>query len=130
MTDPWFLAAGALALVGLGVHVFVGGKDVARPLLAADLTPVAKYMNYACWHGVSIMLLAMSGSFFVAAKKPAAIDVAIQMTVLSGVFGLWVFILALWKRQPLFAMRQWIFFLLIAAIGLAGLHYQSMITVD
>ena len=55
------LFAGGLSAIWCLVHIFMGGPQVARPLLAAtDLEKSAKYVAYYCWHLVSISLGMMS----------------------------------------------------------------------
>ncbi|WP_291078171.1 hypothetical protein [Hyphomonas sp.] len=59
-----FLAAG-LSLVTFLVHLFAGGVHVARPLLASTaLPPASKWLNYYCWHLVTLMLGFMALGFF------------------------------------------------------------------
>ena len=58
MPDFILLAASVLMAAAFFVHVFVGGKYVARPLLADKrLPPASKWLNYYCWHLVSAMLV-------------------------------------------------------------------------
>jgi len=58
MPDLILLAASVLMAAAFFVHVFVGGKYVARPLLAERrLSPPAKWLSYYCWHLVSLMLV-------------------------------------------------------------------------
>jgi len=58
MPDLILLAASLLMAAAFFVHVFVGGKYVARPLLADKrLPPPAKWLSYYCWHLVSLMLV-------------------------------------------------------------------------
>ena len=57
MPDFILLLASAIMAAAFFVHVFVGGKYVARPLLAdRRLPPASKWLNYYCWHLASLML--------------------------------------------------------------------------
>lgn len=93
MTEPgainWgFAAASVIALITFGIHTFVGGVFVARPLLAArDLTPASRWLNYYCWHIVTVLLLAMSGGYAWAATRVGALDLAAFMTLLAAIFS-------------------------------------------
>lgn len=88
MLNPGFAAAAALSLITFGVHTFVGGVFVARPLLAArDLTPASRWLNYYCWHMVTVLLLAMSGGYAWAATRPEALDLAVFLTLLAAIFS-------------------------------------------
>lgn len=100
-----------------GIHTFLGGPAVARPLLEAEMEPVAKYTNYYCWHIVTIVLFAMATGYGWAAIEPGALDVAFGLTALSGAFGAWNLALVAWSRRTPIELPQWTLFL---AIGLAG----------
>jgi hypothetical protein len=55
------LAAGLLASVWFLVHLFVGGREVARPLRENRTLPeMARAVAWLCWHWVSGSLLAMA----------------------------------------------------------------------
>lgn len=57
MPDFILLAASAIMVAAFFVHVFIGGRYVARPLLADRRLPApAKWLSYYCWHLVSLML--------------------------------------------------------------------------
>ncbi|MBW8734266.1 MAG: hypothetical protein JF571_08180 [Asticcacaulis sp.] len=57
MPDFILLTASIVMAAAFFVHVFIGGKYVARPLLAdRRLPPASKWLNYYCWHLVSLML--------------------------------------------------------------------------
>ena len=46
------------------VHTFVGGRFVARPLLADRSLPRAsKWLNYYCWHVTTVLIGAMTMAF-------------------------------------------------------------------
>lgn len=116
-----FAAASAIALLTFGVHTFVGGVFVARPLLAARELPRASlWLNYYCWHIVTVLLLAMSGGFAWAAARPEALELAAFLTLLAALLSplcVWVAIrgrIAPW-RFPATSL-----FALAAAAGLWG----------
>lgn len=114
------LAAALSALVAL-THLFLGGRSIARPLLqASDLHDVAKYTNYYCWHLVTITLFAMAAAFAWAAAFPEARALAVCWTVLAALFGIWNFALAIWKKQSLLHMPQWILFLGVSVPAFLG----------
>jgi hypothetical protein len=63
-----------VAAVTFAVHAFVGGPRVAGPLLADTCLPkAAKWLNYYCWHIVTILLAFMVGAFawLAVASEPA-----------------------------------------------------------
>ncbi len=80
-----FLLAATLALVTCAVHVFAGGAHVVRPLLAAsDITRASRWLNYYCWHIVTLLILVMAACFGLAARDPAFRDLAVLFTLLAG----------------------------------------------
>jgi hypothetical protein len=86
MPDLLILSAALVLLITFFTHVVVGGRYVARPLLADTHLPKAsKWLNYYCWHLVSLMLLALPlGLTYAAWHQPAQVTIA----------GLAVFLLA------------------------------------
>lgn len=67
-TESLFLAAAsAAALATLFVHLFIGGRRVARPLLADRALPrAAKWLSYYCWH-IATLAIAFMAIMFAAA---------------------------------------------------------------
>ena len=117
-----FAAAAVLSFLTLCVHLFLGGRDVARPVLAArELDPVAKYTSYYCWHLVSMVLAAMTAAYAWAAFVPHAREAAVLVTALAAGFAVWSAALAVWKRQRFTVLPQWILFAPIAILGVVGL---------
>lgn len=114
------IIAAVIALITWAIHTFVGTRQIAGPLLAAEMRPEPKYTNFYCWHLVTIVLLAMSGSFAYAAWVPAGRDVAIVATILSLSFMLWSAILIAWKYPKPMRLPQWILFGAISVAGVLG----------
>lgn len=55
-------AASAVAFVSFAVHTFVGGRYAARPLIASSLPKATIWLNYLCWHAITVALLLISGA--------------------------------------------------------------------
>ena len=120
--NGFLLAAAIASFITFGIHVFAGGRVIAAPLLKArDIPPVAKFTQYYCWHGITIVLFAMGAAFLWAARYPDGVELAWLATALAAAFMLWGQALIIWKKQSTRLMPQWILFALIAALGLAGL---------
>lgn len=119
----YFLAAAAMSLVTCLVHTFAGGRLIARPLLASDLRRVVKQAVYFCWHMTTAALIVMAGAFAWAAVDESQRGAATAGAALAAAY------LALNVGQNLvmgnsFARHpQWTFFLVITALGGAGLLY-------
>ncbi len=118
----WGLAiASGLTFFTCLIHIFGGGPDTARPLLASELEPVAKYTNYYCWHMATITILAMALAFLYAAFYPSGWDVGFMAWGLSLGFTAWSLLLIAWKHPRPFQLPQWTLFLVICLAGAWGL---------
>jgi hypothetical protein len=89
-SDTALWGAAATSAATFLVHVFAGGAHVARPLLADRTLPRAsKWLNYYCWHIVSVLIAAMAAAF--AAAASGALDRAVaafgHVSVLAGAFA-------------------------------------------
>lgn len=117
----WYLAAAILAGGTCLVHIVLGGRVAARPLLRDErLSSVARYTNYFCWHLVTLTLAAMAVGYAWAAYRPGGTDVAMLMTLLAAGFVAWNVAMI-----RLFGLRtvehpQFVFFAPMIALGAAG----------
>ncbi len=116
-----FALAALLSLLTWAVHTFLGGRAIARPLLACELKPIPKYTNYYCWHIVTITLLAMTWGFAYAAFREEGFDVGLLFTLLAISYCLWSLILVAWKKRKLIELPQWILFLGVSAAAVLGI---------
>lgn len=58
------LTAAAMAIITFFVHTFIGGRFVARPLLADTHLPKAsKWLSYYCWHITTLTIAYLSAAF-------------------------------------------------------------------
>ncbi|MBI3073040.1 MAG: hypothetical protein HYY84_13080 [Deltaproteobacteria bacterium] len=120
--NGWFVAAAAVSVVAFGIHFFLGGRDTARPLLAAsDIEPTAKFTHYFGWHIISIILVAMPVGFIMAAFRIESRALAWMMTALAVSFAIWNLALIAWKYRYPWRLPQWTLFLPISALGAIGL---------
>ena len=120
--NNWLIAAAALAALTTLVHFFVGGRQVAKPLLeTGELNSLVKFTHYFCWHIVTIALAAMALGLAYAGLNPGGRDVAILMVVLAATIAVWNF--AMNARHRLKASRhpQFVFFIAIVALASPGL---------
>ena len=70
-----FLGAAAIAGLTCVIHVWLGGREVAQPLLASGgLGKVPKFTNYYCWHLVTIVLAGLALAFGLVAWHAASRD--------------------------------------------------------
>lgn len=120
--NNWLIAAAALAALTTLVHLFVGGRQVAKPLLeTSEINSLVKFTHYFCWHIVSIALAVMAAGLAYAGLSPGGRDVAFFMVGLAAAIALWNSVMN--ARHQLKAGRhpQFVFFIAIMAIATPGL---------
>ena len=119
--NMWMIAAAFFSLVATAAHIFLGGQEIARPLLASkDLNDVAKFTNYYCWHIATIVLTTMT-ALYVYAATTGATDMAVLATLLAAIFLVWSLVLIGWKRLDLIRFPQWMLFLPVTVTGIIAL---------
>ena len=115
-------AAAAISLVTFVGHTFVGGPQVAKPILAApDLTDLAKWLGYFCWHVTTLLVLMSAAGFVYGALHPGRPELVVFLTILSGL--IWVLSLGITVTGMVGARRNpgvWLFGL-ITLVGIAAL---------
>lgn len=121
--NAWILAAAAAAFATFLIHTFLGGREIATPLLAArDLRRIPKYTSYYCWHLVTIVLLFMALALAWGAwSGERALVLAVLLLSVSFCL-LSLGMVAAFRVSP-WQMPQWTLFLVIsvlAGVGLAG----------
>jgi len=117
----WFVIAGALSIFVCLLHIFLGGREAAKPLLASkELGRTAKYTNYYCWHLVTISI-AIMGGMFLWTGFGAGWELALVASILAGLFCLWSVGIVVLNKGRLWQFPQWLLFAPIVAAGLKGL---------
>lgn len=118
----WFVSAAILSTFTCTLHLLLGGREAARPLLATtDLDPVAKFTNYYCWHLVTIAIALLAAAFAFASRPGANTDLALFASVSALTFALWSICMIIRHQLSPFQFAQWALFLPIGSLGLAGL---------
>ena len=116
-------AAGILASITAVAHIVAGGRDIARPLLESALDLEVKMTLYACWHLVSVSLVASSlvilaeGLGFIA--YPPVVSYVSAIWILYAVTFL-VVTLRVSKPPGLLRLPQWTLLLPVGLLGLLG----------
>lgn len=120
----WLTAATIIALATTLIHAWLGGREIAGPLLAAErLRNVPKYTMYYCWHLVTIILAGQALAFGLAACGQASRDLAIFATAGAGLFALWSLgMIGSFRLSPTH-FPQWALFIPMAACGALGLWW-------
>ena len=120
--NAWLLAAGIAALLLDLVHIFPGGREIHRPMVAAHWPEPAKAVWSVVWHAVTVVMAFGGVALIVAAFLP---DQALALSVLPialflAFTGLFIVYGAL-RLGTLRVLPQWTAFLFISALGLIGL---------
>ena len=118
-----FLTAAAAAAAAItALHIFIGGRGIARPLLdSRGMHDVIRLTTYYCWHMVSIILAALAVAFAWGAFDAAAWPVAAFATGLCVCFAILGIVAVVATGQKHRHMPQWMLFTGLTAISLPGL---------
>lgn len=121
----WLIfTSGVLAAITALVHIVVGGKQVARPLLGSQLDSDVKLTMYACWHLVSISLVLSSTALLACGTglltSPELVAFICASWLLFGAVFL-VVTLVVAKPGGLFRFPQWTLLIPVGLLGLGGI---------
>ena len=121
MNSLFFWLAGALSAVWFAVHLFVGGRQIAQPLLQATaLDPLVRNTQYLCWHFTSVAIAAMAGFFFWGAYAGVSAFAVAGTVLASGFFVVGVGLVFGMKENHLTLPQGWLF-VPVTVLGLVGL---------
>ena len=120
MSWPLLIAAGLMAAITL-LHIFGGGREAARPLVAdSNLPKNAKMTLFYAWHLVTIALAFMAFVFLAAALRPEFVAIAWAFGWLTALFATFSVLQTLVMRLPFSMLPQWVLFAPVAALVLWG----------
>jgi hypothetical protein len=113
-----FLVASGAAAVGAGVHTLIGSRRVVQPFLRArDLTPASRWLMFLCWHGISLLLVALAAGFGWAAWSGEGRDVGVGLTVLAAALAVLTLLVARRAGFNPLKLPPFVLFSLMAAGG-------------
>lgn len=115
-----FAACALLSFAWFLAHLIMGGKEVARPLLATDLPDAVLQILYLCWHFTSASIAAMA-VFFALAIWFSAPPYAVAGTLLAVGFVVVGVAIAPLKGWHYRTIPQGWLFVPIVAMGVTGL---------
>jgi hypothetical protein len=122
LMNPWLLAAGLAALVIDLVHVFYGGREIHRPMVAAPWPEPAKAVWSVVWHAATAVMALGGLALIVAGLMP---DHALALAVLPVALFLCTAVLflvyGLKRLGTVWVLPHWIGFLGVSALALVGL---------
>jgi len=120
MTTFMFWSASALASIWLLVHLFVGGRQIVRPLVeAAELRSIVKHTQYLCWHFTSVAIAGMAVFYGLAAISGVTAYATSATALAAGFFLVGVGLIFLLNDSHARLPQGWLF-LPVAALGLVG----------
>jgi hypothetical protein len=123
MMNGYFIAAGLLAVLSTGVHLFAGGKEIVRPLFKSSLERSIILVLYACWHIVTATL-ALSAFALLASGIGWVRDCGMVglISTMWVCFGLAFIVVSGMDRRPGALLRypQWMLLLPVGVIGWVG----------
>lgn len=119
--NPWLVSAALAAFATFVIHTVIGGRLIARPLLAArDLARIPRLTAYYCWHMVTIVLFAMALALAWAARHANPPLVSLVLLLAVAFTALSLGLVAAYRVSP-WQLPQWSLFLLVAVLSGAGL---------
>ncbi len=120
--NTWLLTAGIAALLLDLVHIFPGGREIHRPMVASHWPEPAKAVWSVVWHAVTAVMALGGAALIAAAFLP---DQALALSVLPiGLFLSAAALFLIYGTMRLGSVRilpQWAAFLAISALGIVGL---------
>ncbi len=119
----WLLSSGIAALLLDLVHVFPGGREIHRPMLAsATLTP-EKAVWSVVWHGITVVLAFGGIALIAAALLPehALALAALPIAIFFGFAALFL-VYGVSRLGTIWTLPQWTAFLVISSLGSIGLY--------
>ncbi|MEM8572134.1 MAG: hypothetical protein AAGG56_14685 [Pseudomonadota bacterium] len=120
----YFALAAALSVFNSALHLFLGGRTIAVPLLTAPgLNDRVRNVQYFCWHIATIALALQAIVFAVAALQPGETSLAIVGTALAGAIGLLGLAIPPLRGISYRTMPQGWLFVPVTVLGLAGLLF-------
>ncbi len=119
------LAAGLLALFTALVHLLVGTPEIQAPLLSSTVPAPVALLLLACWHLVSVTLLASGAALLWSARPRQAASaraLASFIAVLWLLFGLVFLAVALVFMGPqgCLVLPQWVLLIPVGLLAWAG----------
>ena len=118
----FLFAAAVVSLMTFLAHLFLGGREVAKPLLnTLEIQEVVRLTTYYCWHIVTILLFVMTCVYAYVAMIQFDIPLTVAITSIAGACAvLNIGLIVMRKLNPL-DYPQWVFFVPIGLLGVFGL---------
>jgi len=120
--NTFLVIAAGLSLFNLALHVFMGGRSIARPLLEAPgLTDEVRFVQYYCWHLATLGIAFQVGLFAVPSLMPSMEVLAVAGTLFAASFALLGIAMAPALKISYGVLPQGWLFVPVAVCGVLGL---------
>jgi len=120
--NTYFAIAAVLSVFNSGLHFFLGGRQIATPLLDAKTLPdEVRCVQYFCWHIATLSLVLQAVVFGVAAFVPSETNLAVVGTAFAAAIGVLGILMPPVLKISYKTMPQGWLFVPVTAFGLAGL---------
>lgn len=121
--NGYALAAAIVALATVLVHLIPGGRFVARPLLENRSLPRAsKWLNYFCWHIVTVMIIFIGIGFYWSGQGPENRSALVFLSAFTAVVSMLSAAVALTARINPFKFPSTSLFAVTSILGWASLY--------
>lgn len=124
----WLILTSALIAAGTTlIHAFLGGRDVAAPLLRSEVSEEIRLTMYACWHMVTAALgLTAVALLLLGTATIQSSVLALFLGILWVLFALVFLFVTLVVARPrgLFRFPQWTLLLSVGVFALLGSLHQ------
>lgn len=118
----WLLASGIAMLLLKLVHIFAGGREIHRPMVAARWPEPAKAIWSVVWHITTALLLFGGLALIAAALRPdLALALAAMPLAITASAAVLFIVYSLARLGSLRILPHWIAFSAITALGVIGL---------
>lgn len=124
-TNRLLLSSGLLAAFTAVLHTLAGTPEIQEPLLRSTIPQSISLLLYACWHLVTVTLIASALALIWSARAMNTAKVGALpcfISVLWLLFGLVFVVVALWFSGPsmLLVLPQWVLLVPVGILGLLG----------
>jgi hypothetical protein len=120
--NVWLLSSGIAALLLDLVHIFPGGREIHRPMVASHWPEPAKAIWSVVWHAITALLAFGGIALIVAAVLPDyALAIAALPIALFLAFAALFIAYGLIRLGTVRVLPHWVAFLAISGLGLIGL---------
>ncbi len=121
--SKWILAASILSVLTFLIHVFVGGPEIHVPVLESAFSPMVKAVLSVVWHATSAMLAINAVALFLAARSTVhRLGLVLLVSAQNLAFAVLFIYYGLAHLGTLLPMPQWIIFIALTGLSLAGLR--------